>query len=256
MKIRKGKNSILVDSLDIEILPFADWHIGSSASDMPLIKQAIAYVAKTKKCFAIIDGDLMETNTYHSKGLVHQQKLTGTDQYKTLKELLWPIRHKILYAVTGNHEKRIVKETTTDIMAVFCGELGIEYCGYEKHFLIKMQDRIVRCYMHHNTGGGTTAGAKINRLISLHFRSPFSDVVFSGHTHDLSDAQKLIVYQDRTGNIKTKRQWFISCGSALGSDVGYACENAYPPIPTGFKIVEIHYNKHINLPEIKIRLIQ
>lgn len=223
---------------------------------MKLVRKAINYVAKKKNAYAIILGDLMETVTCHSKGLIFKQKLTGTDQYKTLKELLAPVSHKILYAVTGNHEKRVVKETSTDIMAVFCDELDIEYCGYEKHFLINMKDRVVRCYMHHNTGGGTTAGAKINRLVALHFRSPFADVIFSGHTHDLADAQKVIPYQGKTGVMKYKTQRFISCGSALMSDVGYACENAYPPTPTGFKIVTIHYEKKTNTVDVATQIVQ
>lgn len=255
-KVKKNSPFFHIDAFSIKIVPFADWHIGSEACDLRLVRKAISQVAKDKNCYAIIVGDLMETVTCHSKGLIFKQKLTGTEQYKALKELLWPIRNKILYAVTGNHEKRVVKETSTDIMEVFCNDIGITYCGFEKHFILRLKDRIIRCYMHHNTGGGTTHGAKINRLVALHFRAPMADIIFSGHTHDLSDAQKVLTYQTRTGAVKTKIQHFISCGSALRSDVGYACENAYPPVPVGFKAVHIHYCKNKDIPDINIQIHQ
>jgi predicted phosphodiesterase len=250
------QNNILqLNVLNITIAVISDWHIGSGACDIRLIKELLTYIKKNN-LYVIVLGDLMDIITPHSKGMLTEQELTGSEQFKTVVELITPIKHKILFAVTGNHENRTVRDANIDIMDILCYHLGIEYAGVEKLFVIKLQDRLVKCYAHHGAGGGTTPAGKLNALLKLHWRCPDANIIFGGHTHDNVDPQKLIPYIDREGSIKNKIQQYISAGSALRSDVGYAAQGAYPPIPTCAKVVTLEYNKHTGIIRYTVIKIQ
>lgn len=249
------KNNILETSAKcITLVPLADIHFGAQHSNEALFKEAITYIAKTKNCYAVGLGDWIDLVTYHSKGLVGEQKYKSTEQYMKIVKLLMPIRHKILFALTGNHESRATKCGTPDVMAQICDKLEIPYQGIDYHFAIKFKDRIiVYCYAGHGSGGGATAGAKINRLHHMHNQSPFADIIFAGHTHSLSSDIKPIPFLTRYGKLTYKLQYLISCGSMLESTEGYAKAAFYAPQSTGFKILKISTKRGPdNLDKVKI----
>jgi len=243
MKKLLQNNILVIKGNSVTLVILSDWHVGSKACDMKLIRATLNYIKRNKNVYVIILGDLLDMVTYHSKGLVGEQELLGTDQFKTVVNLLKPIRDRILFAITGNHENRTVKESATDVMDLICFNLGIEYAGFEKLFCIKVRESFIKCFAHHGAGGGTTPAGKLNALLKLHWRFPDANIIFGGHTHDNVDPQKLIPFIDRTGNIKHKVQQYVSAGSALRSDIGYAAQGAYPPTPTCMKIVRIDINK-------------
>lgn len=224
---------ILLDTkLDaIELLPLFDLHLGSYECDESLIDNAINYIRHHNKCFTFLGGDIIECNVYGKTNNVHTQKMQLDEQVERIKEKLYPIRNKILFSVTGNHEHRVEKATGLNLSKIIADSLNVNFCDWESHFMIKFKNnKICKLYAHHGTGSSVTSGAKLNSAEKLHFRSPMANIIICGHLHFPINSEKEIRYLDNSGNIKNFTQHYVVCGSAHGSN-GYASMKAYSPVP-------------------------
>ena len=117
---------ILLDTkLDaIELLPLFDLHLGSYECDEGLIDSAINYIRHHNKCFTFLGGDIIECNVYGKTNNVHTQKMQLDEQVERIKEKLYPIRNKILFSVTGNHEHRVEKATGLNLSKIIADSLN------------------------------------------------------------------------------------------------------------------------------------
>lgn len=238
--MRLESNILKLKTNCCHIALLSDWHIGNEACNLKLINKIVSYVKKTPNAFAIILGDLIEMIGYHSKGMLHSQKIFATDQFKEAVKILTPIKDKILFAVTGNHEGRTVKDCALDIMDLLCERLDIDYRGVDCYFGVKnLSGNLIRAYATHGSSGGATMGAKINRLEKCHWKFPNADLLVMGHTHSLSDIYKEVPFLTQSGKVESKIQYFVCAGTALGSDAKYAAQAGYPPAPVGAKIIHI-----------------
>jgi len=238
--VRLINNILKLKTNDCHIVLLSDWHIGNESCNFQLINKLVSYVKKTPNAYAIILGDLIEMIGYHSKGLLHSQKIYATEQFKEAVRILEPIKDKILFAVTGNHEGRTVKDCALDLMELLCERLDIDYRGVDCYFGIKnLSGTLIRWYTTHGSAGGATIGAKVNRLEKCHWKFPNADILVMGHTHSLSDIYKEIPFLTQTGKVESKIQYFVCAGTALGSDAKYAAQAGYPPAPVGGKIIHI-----------------
>lgn len=226
------------------LVPLYDIHFGSQECEEEYFDNAIEYIARRPNVRTFLGGDILECSIYGSKGSVHTQKHQVQEQLEIVAEKLHRIRHKILFSLYGNHEYRVEKSTGLNVSKILADLLGVEYAGNEKHFLFEG----FRCYAHHGSGAGGTSGARVNSLERLHFRSPFANVIFAGHSHFPVSTEKEIRYLDRFGKLKSFIQYFISCGSTHSSD-GYASQKGLQPIPTSIQIVE--FGKEINVKKLR-----
>ena len=236
-----------INTSEIKIIPFFDWHFGSECCNEELMNKLISMVREDDNCYAILGGDLIETSIYDGKiNSVHKQKHQLQEQVELLIELLQPIKDKILFSVCGNHEFRVEKATGLDISALIAMNLDVPYFKWECHFLLQLKSRKsskdmknVYIYAHHGIGGGITTGAKANSMEKFIGRAPLADVLFSGHTHACMENRRQIRYLSQQGKLKNKLQYFISCGTLHESD-GYASMKAYPAQPTSAMSAHIY----------------
>lgn len=246
--MKNPENVKCIDYSEIEILPLFDWHLGSHECDEDMVDRIIDYIKNTDNCYTFLGGDLIECAVYGKLSNTHTQKYQVTEQVEILVEKLKPIKDKILFSVCGNHEYRVEKATGLDVAALIAMHLEVPYFGWEAHFLLKLnslknkkEKRNVYIYAHHGSGGGSTSGSKINNVEKFHFRAPFANLIFCGHVHFTSETRKLIRYLSQNGNMKDMIQYYISCGTAHGSN-GYAAMKGYSPIPTGLMLAQIKLN--------------
>ena len=218
----------------MQILPLYDTHFGSQECNEKLLIKTVDYIRRHSKCYTFLGGDIIECVIPGSKGSVHKQKRQIQEQVDKIVEILKPIKNKILFSICGNHEYRVEVATGLNVSKMIADLLGVEYAGFEKHFLFSGK----RCYAHHGTGGGGTAGAKVNSAERLHFRSPFAEIIFSGHCHFPFISEKEIRYLSVKGNLRNFIQTFVSCGSAHASD-GYASMKGLTPLPMSMMLVDI-----------------
>jgi hypothetical protein len=227
----------------IELLPLYDIHYGSAECNEELLKKGIEYIKNHHNCFTFIGGDVIESAIYGSVGSVHAQKHQINEQIENICRMLQPIKNKIMFAICGNHEYRVEKATGLNIVKIMSEMLGIPYCGWESYFVIKFKKNMFcKGYAHHGTGGGGTAGAKMNSLDRLHNRAPLSNLIIAGHTHFASNMVKQIRFVDNRGKMQNYCQYFVSCGTAHESD-GYASMKGFAPLQTSMSLIKIGINK-------------
>ena len=183
------------DLKSVEILTFADWHIGDKACDIDAIREQIAYVKDNKNVYCILNGDLMNNATKTSVSDCYAEEIPPMQQLETLCELLEPIKDKILMVTQGNHEARTYRTDGIDLMALLCKQLGI-YDRYVREggviFLRvgkaknnhgrKNGQVCYTIYATHGSGGGRKEGAKAIRLADM-ASIVDCDIYCHAHTH-------------------------------------------------------------------------
>ena len=189
----KTVNISLGNLAEVKLHAFSDWHIGDKACKIADIRAMIAEVTNSANDYVILNGDLMNNATKASVSDCYAEELTPMEQLATLRDLLEPIKDKILMATCGNHEARTYKADGIDLMALLMRELGIEerYCreggvlflhlgaGCDRH---KNRPYTYSLYVTHGSGGGRKEGAKAVRLADMASIVDV-DIYIHSHTH-------------------------------------------------------------------------
>lgn len=233
-------------TLEIEI--FSDLHLGSKKCDVNLIKRRIERVRTKENARAILVGDIMNTALKNSKSDVYEDTLSPNDQLKFAVSLFEPIKDKIIGITDGNHENRVLKETSISPMAQLAVQLGlVDYFDSISCLLfIRFGSQInhgnprarrtvensrknthtgrkicYTLYMTHGSGGGGTVGSSANRL-SKRGEVVDADIIVSGHTHkEMYFSQASYKVDPQNNSAYLKEQIFVNGGSTLDYE-GYA----------------------------------
>jgi hypothetical protein len=163
-------------------------------------------------------------------------------------DLFYPIKDKILGAVSGNHEIRLERYAGFNPLQTFCETLNVPYAGYSAVLRLRIgrYDRKSGMtspkneyilYIHHSTGNGATLGSKLNRAVKLEEIFEGADLFLIGHSHARILGERSAAYLSKSGNgkatIKYKRITYVDCGSFLEYDNSYAEEKMLAPSTTG-----------------------
>ena len=162
----------------LELVCISDAHIGDPyANEQELMKQ-IRYVEDTPNCYAIINGDIMNNGIKSSKSDTYTEVLSPMEQIVKAVLTIKPIANKVLAITQGNHERRTAKESGIDLGKVIATELGLadKYSDGMAYIFLRFgkqsSHRHFRKFPYtilvtHGSGGGSTIGAKANRLANL-----------------------------------------------------------------------------------------
>lgn len=241
----------LIDIVDnsnkVYLLPLGDLHLGA-VIDIDKFKGYIDW-AKTNKAYIFFMGDLFDTVTLTSPSEVWGQVMTLNNAIKFLKEMLEPVKSQIVGAITGNHEKRLIKYANFDPVQDLCNQLNIKYAKYSavlrfrighhaSNLLKRISPRIEYVfYAHHSKGGGATPGGKINRAKKLADIFEGADAYLIGHNHGKGMMEESVARIVKNGrgeaHLEYKRIQYVDCGSFLTYDDSYAEESMLPPSDTG-----------------------
>jgi len=218
------------DTLDINLYPIGDWHKGSRQCQDEFIKEVVNKIKDDPKGYWVGMGDFMENAIIGSKSDVYTQTLPPKEQMQEIVEILMPIKDKGLFMVAGNHESRthrLVGLTPEEYIAM---QIEVPFKGFSCYALFQMESKTpnsFKCYFHHNTGGGYTPGAKINRSASLRKIVPTADATFSGHFHITSRIPSTW-YDLGRKKVITHVGYDYIIGSALDWSGSYAEEKGKP----------------------------
>jgi len=163
------------------ILPLADLHLGDAHCNLDEIKKNIDYIKNTPNAYTILNGDLINNATRNSVSDIYNEQLTPMQQLARARELLEPIKDKILCITNGNHETRSWKMDGIDLMEILSRELGIaeKYAATSAMLFIKIGTNNARLkdvrghkflytlYVKHGHGGGKKVGGKANILEAM-----------------------------------------------------------------------------------------
>lgn len=185
---------------DIVIYPISDVHLGSLEHNEDEWKKFVEMVKDDPKAYIILAGDLMNNTTRSSVSNIFDEVMRPRTQKKKLIEYLTPIKDRILCAVSGNHERRSLKDAdddpTYDIMCKLdLEELYRPNIAFMKIQLNKYGSATYTFAVTHGAGGGIFTGAAINRNERFGYTIDGLDCLIAGHTHKgtISKPSKIVI---------------------------------------------------------------
>ena len=187
IKINAPKNTF-------QLMVLGDMHIGDELCDLDLIKNTIEYIKKTKECYCILNGDLINNALKTSKSDSYKEQMTIEQEQDLLIDLLTPIKDKILVMATGNHEYKTSLLAGINPLKAVALALGIKDKLVENSYLLNMEfgtahgvknlnNKYVVFGIHGGSGGGRRAGATANALQDMALIRPDMDLYIHSHTH-------------------------------------------------------------------------
>ena len=178
----------------------SDAHIGARACHIKQLKRDIQQIAGEEDSWVILLGDQIDSistkDPRFQADAVDPILMPRLDslinaQLDYALELFTPIKDKIIGALIGNHELKIMQTAGVDIHEIFCKQLGVRDLGYScalrltlvKQFEQSEKRRNLMVYCHHGHGGaGRKTGASVNRMEDTISEWDYS-ISFFGHNH-------------------------------------------------------------------------
>lgn len=246
------ENDKMKDVKTITIVPLADIHLGDPLLDNKLLKETIEYIQDNDNVFTILNGDLMNTAIKSSVSDSYGETMTPMRQIEALVELLEPIKDKILVATCGNHERRIERETSIDIMHIAMKELGLGHRYTSGAFYLylyfgeKEQGRkapmVYTIFGSHGAGGGRKSGGKLNRVVDMS-NTCIADIYLMSYVHEPIGTKKLIFLPDYPNKALTKKEMLYVISNSFLNYGGYAETYGFSPVSTSRVEIILNGNK-------------
>ena len=237
----------------IYIVPFGDLHVGNpagyggtSVEGKYATKQFdswLKWLERTPNAYTILMGDLFETALKDSVGNVYNACYNVPQAKDLLTKKLEPISHKILGAFDGNHEERAIRATNESPLSHLCERLRVDYfpswCAYfflqvgeSRQGTDKRRPFTYTLFAHHMTGGGKTAGGKLNKVASLKLMTQ-AEIYCGAHVHMKGAfVQRYMVPDYQHKKLIPTKETYCSTGSFMGY-ADYSIKGMYQKPETG-----------------------
>ena len=245
----------------IVIYPISDVHYGAIEHCKDEWREFCRTIEDTSNAYVILGGDLINNGVRTSVANPFDETIRPREQKKHMVEFLKPIAHKVLCAVSGNHEARSVKDSDIDLTYDIMAKLNIEDVYRENVAFMKCSlgerkrdGSPISSYtfaVTHGTGGGIYTGATINRNERFGNVIDGCDCLIVGHTHKgtVSKPSKIVI-DPKNNTVTMKPYTVISCVSWLNYG-GYAMRKmllpAYAAEPQRIYLAMNEHKKNIEI---------
>lgn len=181
------------DRPDLTIIPISDVHLGAAEHMEKEWASFCENVLSDPGVRIILVGDLINNATRNSVSNVFEETMRPREQKKMMTQMLMPLRDRILASVSGNHERRSLKDADDDPSYDIMCKLDLEHLYRENIAFIKIQMGKARAdglanptytlVATHGAGGGIYTGAAVNRNERFGYVIDGMDCLIVGHTH-------------------------------------------------------------------------
>ena len=209
----------------IKVACISDIHFGALEHMELEWNKFLDSVRADPNLYLVLGGDLINNNTRSSVGSPWDDIVRPREQKRLMVEALEPIRDRILCCVSGNHERRSMKDADDDPTYDIMTKLDLEDVYRQNAAFLKLQlghhdtktDKAGATYtfaVTHGAGGGIYTGATVNRNERWGNVIEGVDCVIVGHTHKgtVSKPSKLVF--DPFKNIVSVKEYIVvSCVS-------------------------------------------
>jgi len=186
-------------------------------------------------------GDILELATKTSVGRgVYDETMHTQQQFDKAIKIFKPYADLIDIIVEGNHEERIIRDTSFEIVEEFSHRIGRPeaYAKFAGIVNTRVGEQIYSSYVWHGSTGGTKEASALNALLSMRERA-LCHMYFMGHTHKLIAFKRKIFLPNPNGSAPLDlEQLFVNTGTAL-ADGGYGEQKGFALQETGYGAVEL-----------------
>jgi len=250
---------------EITIYPISGVHLGSLEHNATEWRKFCEKINSEPNSYVILGGDLINNATKSSVSNIFEEVLRPQEQKERMVAFLKPIKHKILCAVGGNHERRSGKDADCDPMRDIMVKLDLEDLYRENMVFLKVQiiqskspsgkkDKI-HAYtfaVTHGAGGGVLTGSSVNKNERFGYAIDGLDCLVVGHTHKgtISKPAKIVI--DPRNDIVSIKPFTVVTSQAWMNYGGYAMQKMMLPASSasaedGQKIVLEKKKKNIKI---------
>lgn len=244
-----------------------DIHKGAPGCDWDGVKRDVKAVAEDPNAIWVGLGDYADFITVKDKRFDPdhldadaKQHIGNLGEYymDCVRELFRPIAHKCVGLIYGNHEEKFMYHNEqTNLHQQLCNELGVtnlKYCAIRDLVFMRRkcdglriigsrvanpkQSHKFRCFFHHGSGGSTTPGGKLNRIMKFMSDFPDCDIYMMGHVHDsIGKCMPVIGADADCKRLVARNKIGVICGSYLKTYTqgvtSYGEKKGYSPTKLG-----------------------
>ena len=224
---------------DITIIPVADVHLGALECHMKEWFAFCNWVAGQPNTYIVTIGDLLDNATKNSVGNGYEAVMRPREAKKKMVECLTPIKHKILLATGGNHERRTEKDADQDLTYDIFSKLDLEDIYSENIGFLKIRigkkngdgktNPTYTFAMTHGNGSSIYTGASGTKAERFGMAIDNIDGLFVGHTHKPLQYPVAKFHVDPFNNKVTVRSWWLIVASSWLGYASYAANKLLTP---------------------------
>lgn len=213
----------------IRLYPIGDVHVGSDEFDKDGFEKILKIIERDEYARVVLVGDLMDNALKNSKTNVYEATMNPFEQKQYLKNVLAPIKDKIIGAIGGNHEYRSTRETGDFPLYDVMAKLDIEHLYRENMAFIKVNlgEKPNKKQASYNIV--LAHGASRNKTEKFGYAIDGMDVFITGHTHspESNFPEKIVI--DPRNNIVSRVGYVHVVVNAFHKTGGYGLKNMYLP---------------------------
>lgn len=212
----------------VKVWVCGDVHVGAQGAQLEAWTKWLEEIEEDDDSYVIFLGDMMDTNTRHSVSDIWTG-MSPADQMDYITRSIRPLaeKGKILAILPGNHELRMVKDTSIDPMYDICVRLGIESLYRRDYAAVRVRMNLTR------------GCARTFNIICFHGTSDLKtrqmannvegfDAVLVGHTHQPIARIPAHLCLTQKGKVTLKEVVQITACSWCDY-IGYGARGMYPP---------------------------
>ena len=208
---------------EIKIYPIADVHFGALEHDSKAWEKFCSKVAGEPNSYLILAGDLINNNLRSSVGSPWDDLVRPREQKRRMVEYLEPLRERLLCCVSGNHERRSLKDSDDDPTYDIMAKLDLEDIYRQSAAFMKIRlgargskgrdggigyDTSFKFAVNHGAGGGST-GSSVNRNEKWGTVIDGVDCVISAHTHKGAITRPSKIVIDDVNDLVTVKDFVV-----------------------------------------------
>ena len=227
------------DRPDLTIIPISDVHLGAAEHMEKEWASFCENVLSDLGVRIILVGDLINNATRNSVSNVFEETMRPREQKKMMTQMLMPLRDRILASVSGNHERRSLKDADDDPSYDIMCKLDLEHLYRENIAFIKIQMGKARAdglanptytiVATHGAGGGIYTGAAVNRNERFGYVIDGMDCLIVGHTHKPFVTQPSKIKINPYNNTVSMRPFKVVSTTSWLNFGGYAAQKMLLP---------------------------
>ena len=178
---------------DITIIPISDVHLGARECMEQEFIRFIDSIKDKPNVFLILGGDLISNGLKNSLTNVYEELYRPMEQKRMMAKILAPVAHKIIAAVSGNHERRSSRDCDDDVTYDILAKIDREEVYRENMAFVKLQfgdqkadgerNPTYTIVVTHGAGGGGLTSGAVLKGERFGYAVDGMDALIMGHTH-------------------------------------------------------------------------